>query len=418
MAHLGHQVIGVDVDATKVDRLNRGEAPFFEPGFAEILCAQTEAGRLRFTTDFDQAREAHVHFIAVGTPQTHGRHAADMRFVDQAVTTIVDRTDPGAVIAGKSTVPVGSAQRISDQARSAGKDLHVVWNPEFLREGFAVHDTLRPNRIVYGLDDADPDPDYATAVLDEVYASAIASGVPRLIMNQPTAELVKIAANSFLATKISFINAMAELCDVTGADVTQLAEAIGYDERIGKQFLKAGIGFGGGCLPKDIRAFMARAGELGVDQALTFLREVDAINQRQRTKAVQVAHQMLGEIRDAQVAVLGAAFKPDSDDLRDSPALNIAVQMATAGARIQIYDPAATQALRNAGLPVTVCESVDEACRGVDLVMLLTEWAEFIDMDPSSLAPIVHTPQILDGRNALDPERWRHAGWIYRGIGR
>lgn len=418
MAHLGHQVIGVDVDATKVDRLNRGEAPFFEPGFAEILCAQTEAGRLRFTTDFDQAREAHVHFIAVGTPQTHGRHAADMRFVDQAVTTIVDRTDPGAVIAGKSTVPVGSAQRISDQARSAGKDLHVVWNPEFLREGFAVHDTLRPNRIVYGLDDADPDPDYATAILDEVYASAIASGVPRLIMNQPTAELVKIAANSFLATKISFINAMAELCDVTGADVTQLAEAIGYDERIGKQFLKAGIGFGGGCLPKDIRAFMARAGELGVDQALTFLREVDAINQRQRTKAVQVAHQMLGEIRDAQVAVLGAAFKPDSDDLRDSPALNIAVQMATAGARIQIYDPAATQALRNAGLPVTVCESVDEACRGVDLVMLLTEWAEFIDMDPSSLAPIVHTPQILDGRNALDPERWRHAGWIYRGIGR
>ena len=422
MASLGHQVVGLDVDEAKVASLNSGVPPFYEPGFAELLDEQLAGGRLEFTTDPGRIAQAQIHFIAVGTPQLAGRYAADLSYVRAAVQTLIENVDTSkgpAVIAGKSTVPVGTARHIQDLCDESGNDLIVVWNPEFLREGFAVTDTVHPDRIVYGLPD---DPDRAEVgrkLLDECYAELLATGIPRLLTNHPTAELVKVAANSFLATKISFINAMAQLCDATGGDVTQLAEAIGYDDRIGKKFLRAGVGFGGGCLPKDIRAFMARAGELGVDEALTFLREVDAINLRQRDKAVEMASNLLGgRFVGHKVAVLGAAFKPNSDDLRDSPALEVAQQIWSRGADLVITDPAAADALRNKLPNLKVVDTVAEAVAGADVVLLLTEWQEYRDLDPRELRALVRTPNIVDGRNVLDPQRWADAGWTYRGMGR
>ena len=423
MASLGHDVVGLDVDARKVEMLNRGEMPFYEPGLAEVLRPQLEAGRLRFTTNPDEIAGAEIHFLAVGTPQTEGRLAADLRYVDEAVATIITHgggtPERRAVLAGKSTVPVGTASDIAERVAEAGAHLSVVWNPEFLREGFAVKDTLHPDRIVYGLPSDPDEAAVAGALLDDCYAALLAEGTPLVKTDYATAELVKVAANSFLATKISFINAMAELCSATGADVTQLAEAIGYDDRIGPKFLRAGIGFGGGCLPKDIRAFMARAGELGVDQALTFLREVDGINSRARQHVVGLAKRLMGgRFVGHRIAVLGAAFKPNSDDLRDSPALDIAQQIWSQGAEIAIIDPAAGPALRIKRPKLNVVDTVTEAVEGADIVMLLTEWQEFIDLDPVELITHVRTPHIIDGRNVLDPARWRAAGWTYHGIGR
>ena len=422
MASLGHQVIGLDVDEAKVASLNSGVPPFYEPGFAELLDEQLAGGRLEFTTDPGRIAQAQIHFIAVGTPQLAGRYAADLSYVRAAVQTLIENVDTSkgpAVIAGKSTVPVGTARHIQDLCDESGNDLIVVWNPEFLREGFAVTDTVHPDRIVYGLPDDQDRAEVGRKLLDECYAELLATGIPRLLTNHPTAELVKVAANSFLATKISFINAMAQLCDATGGDVTQLAEAIGYDDRIGKKFLRAGVGFGGGCLPKDIRAFMARAGELGVDEALTFLREVDAINLRQRDKAVEMASNLLGgRFVGHKVAVLGAAFKPNSDDLRDSPALEVAQQIWSRGADLVITDPAAADALRSKLPNLNVVDTVAEAVAGADVVLLLTEWQEYRDLDPRELRALVRTPNIVDGRNVLDPQRWLDAGWTYRGMGR
>ena len=422
MSSLGHEVIGLDVDAERVAALNAGRAPFYEPRFAELLGEQLATGRLRFTTNPAEIASAKVHFIAVGTPQLPGRYGADLSYLRAAIASLVEHADTSAgpaVIAGKSTVPVGSAQRIQDLVDQSNRDLIVVWNPEFLREGFAVNDTLAPDRIVYGLPDDASRAELGRGILDECYAELLANGVPRLLTNQPTAELVKVAANSFLATKISFINAMAELCDATGGDVTELATAIGYDDRIGRKFLRAGVGFGGGCLPKDIRAFMARAGELGVDEALTFLREVDAINLRQRDKAVELAAKALDDrFVGHKVAVLGAAFKPNSDDLRDSPALEIAQQLWARGADVVITDPAAADALRAKRPNLQVVDTVAEAVGGADLVLLLTEWCEYVDLDPVALRELVRTPKIIDGRNVLDPDRWIEAGWTYRGMGR
>lgn len=422
MASLGHQVVGLDVDAERVASLNAGEPPFFEPGFADLLGEQLASGRLRFSVEAADAAQARVHFIAVGTPQLAGRYGADLSYLRAAVQTLIETVDDSAgpvAIAGKSTVPVGTAQRIEDTVAQAGRDVIVVWNPEFLREGFAVSDTLRPDRIVYGLPDDASRAKIGRALLDECYAEILAGGVPRLLTNHPTAELVKVAANSFLATKISFINAMAELCDATGGDVTQLAEAIGFDDRIGAKFLRAGVGFGGGCLPKDIRAFMARAGELGVDEALTFLREVDAINLRQRDKAVELAAKLLEDrFVGHKVAVLGAAFKPNSDDLRDSPALEIAQQIWARGADLVITDPAAAAALRAKRPNLHVVDTVAEAVEGADMVLLLTEWREYVELDPDWLRGLVRTPKIIDGRNVLDADRWIAAGWTYRGLGR
>lgn len=425
MADLGHQVIGVDVDEGKVKDLRAARAPFFEPGLPELLGRAMGSGLLRFTTDVsdisrpvDQAEPA-VHFICVGTPQRKGEYAADTTYVEAAVAALLPHLRPGDLVVGKSTVPVGTAAALAEQIRHEVPGAMLAWNPEFLREGHALVDTQRPDRLVYGLP---PDPEQAAtakSLLDAVYAEALASGVPLITADYASAELVKTAANAFLATKISFINAMAEVCEAASADVTLLAQAIGHDERIGAKFLGAGLGFGGGCLPKDIRAFMARAGELGADQALTFLREVDAINMRRRSRMVDLTREVLGgSFLGKKVAVLGAAFKPDSDDIRDSPALNVAAQIRLQGSDVVVTDPAALENARRVWPELVYATTVVEACAKADVVLLLTEWREYRELDPVTLAAVVRSKHVLDGRNALDPRRWRSAGWTYRALGR
>ena len=417
MAELGHDVLGIDVDDTKVAALSAGRAPFYEPGFEELLTRALGTGRLRFTTTpGDDLADVDLHFIAVGTPQSD-TGAADLSYVDAAVATLLAGAAPGSVVVGKSTVPVGTAAHLAD--RLAERDIALVWNPEFLREGFAVADTLHPDRIVYGLS-ADPArAELGRARLDEVYARLLADGIPQIVTDYVTAELVKVAANSFLATKISFINAMAELCEATGGDVTALADALGHDERIGRGFLGAGVGFGGGCLPKDIRAFVARAQELGVHDAVSFLREVDAINQRRRDRVVDLALRSLGDqLSGAKITVLGAAFKPNSDDIRDSPALDIAHRLHMLGAQVSITDPKALDAAARRHPDLVTEPDTHQALRDADLVLLLTEWAEYVELDPSQVATWVRRPAIIDGRNALDPARWRASGWDYHGLGR
>ncbi|WP_338567899.1 UDP-glucose/GDP-mannose dehydrogenase family protein [Arachnia propionica] len=417
MAELGHDVLGIDVDDTKVAALSAGRAPFYEPGFEELLTRALGTGRLRFTTTpGDDLADVDLHFIAVGTPQSD-TGAADLSYVDAAVATLLAGAAPGSVVVGKSTVPVGTAVHLAD--RFAERDIALVWNPEFLREGFAVADTLHPDRIVYGLS-ADPArAELGRTRLDEVYARLLVDGIPQIVTDYVTAELVKVAANSFLATKISFINAMAELCEATGGDVTALADALGHDERIGRRFLGAGVGFGGGCLPKDIRAFVARAQELGVHDAVSFLREVDAINQRRRDRVVDLALRSLGDqLSGAKVTVLGAAFKPNSDDIRDSPALDIAHRLHMLGAQVSITDPKALDAAARRHPDLVTEPDTHQALRDADLVLLLTEWAEYVELDPSEVATWVRRPAIIDGRNALDPARWRASGWDYHGLGR
>jgi UDPglucose 6-dehydrogenase len=422
MAKLGHDVIGVDVDAVKIAELAAGRAPFYEPGLPELLDEVMATGRLRFTTDMAEVAGATVHFVCVGTPQKRGEFGADLAYVDSAFEELLAHVRPGDVVAGKSTVPVGTAEQLAERLAETGATL--VWNPEFLREGLAVQDTLHPDRLVYGLptdDDGVPTAagDAARAQLDDVYATPLADGAPLVVTDYATAQLVKVAANSFLATKISFINAMAELCEATGADVTRLADAIGYDKRIGRTFLNAGLGFGGGCLPKDIRAFMARAGELGVDQALSFLREVDSINMRRRVRMVDLAREVChGSIVGRRVAVLGAAFKPDSDDVRDSPALSVAAQMQLQGAHVTVTDPQAIENARAKWPDIKFAETALDAADGADVVLLATEWAEYRELDPAVLGAVVAHRRILDGRNVLDPARWRAAGWTYRALGR
>ena len=422
MAKLGHEVVGIDVDERKVELLEAGEAPFYEPGLPELLTEARATGRLRFTTDMAQASTADAHFLCVGTPQVHGEFRADLTYVEQAFAALQPHLKAGDVVAGKSTVPVGTAETLA--ARLDGTGAVLVWNPEFLREGFAVKDTLHPDRLVYGLPtDEDGEPTaagvVAREVLDTVYAVPLSEGTPLVVTDYATAQLVKVAANSFLATKISFINAMAELCEATGADVTRLADAIGYDARIGRRFLNAGLGFGGGCLPKDIRAFMARAGELGVSDALGFLREVDSINLRRRVRMVDLAREVCdGSIVGKRVAVLGATFKPDSDDVRDSPALSVAAQMQLQGAHVTVTDP---QGIRNARAKwpdLRFADSALEAATGADVVLLATEWDEYRALEPDKLADVVAHRRILDGRNVLDPQAWRAAGWTYRALGR
>ncbi|YCK83048.1 UDP-glucose/GDP-mannose dehydrogenase family protein [Arthrobacter sp. D3-18] len=418
MAKLGHEVVGIDVDERKIADLSAATAPFYEPGLESLLQDVQETGRLSFTTDMAAAADSEVHFICVGTPQKKGENGADLTYVDAATLSLLPYLDPGDIIVGKSTVPVGTAARLADLVAEQQPLAHLVWNPEFLREGHAVSDTLHPDRFVYGVEGGSED-HVAVAVLDEVYAAPLSSGTPRLVTDLPTAELVKTAANSFLATKISFINAMAELCEAAGADVTRLADAIGMDDRIGRKFLNAGIGFGGGCLPKDIRAFMARAGELGADQALTFLREVDAINMRRRTRVVELTRELCGgSLLGMRIAVLGAAFKPESDDVRDSPALSIAAQLQLQGAVVTVTDPKALPNASRRFPELQYVENVDSAVDKADAVLLLTEWQEYRDLDPHLLRDTVSSPRILDGRNVLDSGKWRSAGWQYRGLGR
>ena len=421
MAELGHDVLGVDVNPEKVARLSSGDVPFFEPGLADILRRNISAGRLSFTTEADAAA-AHgcVHFIGVGTPQRARGHAADTSFVEGAVDALVPHLRGDHLIVGKSTVPVGTAaslaRRISTlTAPDATVDL--AWNPEFLREGYAVEDTLRPDRLVIGTD-PDADARDARTVLRDVYRKVIDTGLPVIETDWSTAELVKVSANAFLATKISFINAISELCEIVGADVSTLADAIGHDKRIGRRFLNAGLGFGGGCLPKDIRAFEARAEELGAHGALRFLREVDTINMRRRSAMVDLIAQVCPrELLGANIAVLGAAFKPESDDVRDSPALSVAGQLALRGASVTVFDPKANANSRRMYPMLGYADSAAEAAQDADVVAIATEWAQFVHMAPSELDPVVRSRVIVDGRRCLDPQSWRRAGWSYAALG-
>ncbi|WAX58638.1 UDP-glucose/GDP-mannose dehydrogenase family protein [Jatrophihabitans cynanchi] len=417
MAELGYDVIGLDVDAAKLDLLRAGTVPFFEPGLPELLTKVQGGGRLRFTDSYAEiAQFADVHFVCVGTPQRKGELAADLQYVEAAFSSLAPHLDRKVLVVGKSTVPAGTAVRMEQLLASQApcKDVELAWNPEFLREGFAVQDTLHPDRLVLGVRT-----EWAEQQLRAVFAPMIESGTPVVLTDFATAELVKVAANSFLATKISFINAMAEVCEATGADVTKLAEAIGHDARIGRRFLNAGLGFGGGCLPKDIRAFIARAQELGVDQAVSFLHQVDAINLRRRARVVDLGQELLdGSWTDRRVAVLGAAFKPDSDDIRDSPALDVAAAIGRRGANVLVYDPQALDNARQLYPDLQYAASAEDAVRDADLVMLLTEWREFRDMSPERIGTLVRRRNIVDGRNVLDPAQWRAAGWVYRALGR
>ncbi|MFP5072064.1 UDP-glucose dehydrogenase family protein [Pseudonocardia nantongensis] len=418
MAELGHEVVGIEVDAAKAEGLAAGRVPFFEPGFEESLRRSLDSGRLSFSSDIKAAEGAAVHFLCVGTPQRRGEYAADLTYVESAASSLLDVLGPGELVAGKSTVPVGTAARLAEQVAERVPEAMLAWNPEFLREGFAVQDTLHPDRLVYGVPDG-TDGERAEALLDRVYAPIVADRTPKVVTDYATAEMVKTAANSFLATKISFINAMAELCEATGADVKQLADAIGHDERIGRKFLNAGLGFGGGCLPKDIRAFMARAGELGADQALTFLREVDNINMRRRIRMVELARQVCDDsLLGKRIAVLGAAFKPDSDDIRDSPALNVAAQLQLQGATVRVTDPQAGDNVRRHWPQLDFVDTVEESGERADAVLLLTEWRQYKQLDPVAFGSVVKTRRVLDGRNALDREVWEAAGWTYRALGR
>ena len=416
MAEIGHDVVGIDVDAVKIAHLKAARPPFFEPGLPEILASATASGRLRFSTDIADAAGSRVHFITVGTPQMPGSYAADLRYVDAAVDGLLPYLKPGDLVVGKSTVPVGTAARLAAVVAESGATL--AWNPEFLREGFAVNDTISPDRLVYGVADGEAG-EHATAVLNEVYAAAMAADTPLVVTDYATAELVKVAANAFLATKISFINAMAEIAEVAGADVTQLADAIGYDTRIGRRFLNAGVGFGGGCLPKDIRAFTARAEELGRGESVAFLKEIDKINLRRRQRVVDLTVKAIGrEVWKSKVTVLGLSFKPHSDDVRDSPALDVAVQLYGLGVNVAATDPQAIENARGRHPQLDYSTDLEESLRGADVVVLATEWPEYKSIDPGWAGALVRTRTIIDGRNTLDAAAWRAAGWTYVGLGR
>ena len=414
MASLGFEVIGFDIEASKIDLLSKGKVPFYEPELEELLSEQIKSGRLTFTNNIADLAEADVHFICVGTPQVKNGNAADLTYVNSALESIAKFVKPGGLVVGKSTVPVGTATKLRNRLLELNPKADLAWNPEFLREGFAVEDTLRPNRLVVGVVN-----DSAEQILKEVYANNLKEKTPWVRADLPTSELVKVAANSFLATKISFINAMAEICEAAGGDVTVLAKAIGYDPRIGSRFLQAGIGFGGGCLPKDIRAFMARAEELGASQAVEFLKEIDAINLRARQRIIELVRKDLADdLRGKKVAILGAAFKPDSDDVRDSPALDIAAQIQAAGAVVTVHDPKAIANAQKRFPALNFADDVNATLKDSEIVLHLTEWKIYREIDPVKVKSIVKNPIIIDGRNALDRDLWRSAGWKFRALGR
>ena len=414
VSSMGFQVVGIDIDPEKVALLAQGKLPFYEPELEELLQSELASGRLTFSADISRISEADVHFLCVGTPQQKDGLAADLTYVNSALAAIAPVVKNGSLVVGKSTVPVGTADRLRNELLRVNPLVDLAWNPEFLREGFAVKDTLHPNRLVVGVTN-----DRAEAILKSVYSKNLEAGVPWIRADLPTSELVKVAANSFLATKISFINAMAEVCEAAGGDVTVLAQAIGHDPRIGNRFLQAGIGFGGGCLPKDIRAFMARAQELGADQALEFLREIDAINLRARARMIELVRRDLSDdLTGKKIAILGAAFKPDSDDVRDSPALDIAAQVHAAGAIVMVHDPKAMANAAQRFPALSYASSIEECVAGADLILHLTEWKIYQEIDPAALKTLVRQAIMIDGRNALNRESWINAGWKFRALGR
>ena len=414
MASLGFDVLGVDIDTRKVDQLNAGQLPIYEPGLRELLRSGLDSGRLAFTTSYPQAAAfGDVHFICTGTPPQPGGDHADLTQVNGCVAALAPLLDRPCLVVGKSTVPVGTARRLAAELAAACPGAELAWNPEFLREGSAVADALTPDRIVAGI--MSP---WAEGILRQVYAGQIVDGTPLFVTDLETAELAKVAANAYLATKVSFINAMAEVCEAAGGNVYALSQILGADARIGSAFLRPGLGFGGGCLPKDIRAFIARVTDLGVGQALGFLREVDSINLRRRTRAADLAGELTGgHLTDVPVCVLGAAFKPGSDDVRDSPALDVAQILHGMGAQVTVYDPAALANARRTYPELRYATTLAEAARDACVVLVLTEWAEFAELRPGDLATLVAQRNIVDGRNVLDSELWRAAGWNYRALG-
>ena len=414
MSSLGFEVIGFDTEVSKIELLSKGQVPFYEPGLEELLAEQIKSGRLSFTTNINDLADCDVHFICVGTPQVKGGNSADLTYVNSALESIAKLVKAGGLVVGKSTVPVGTAARLRNRLIELNPKADLAWNPEFLREGFAVEDTLKPNRLVVGVVN-----DSAENILKEVYESNLKESTPWVRADLPTSELVKVAANSFLATKISFINAMAEICEAADGDVTVLAKAIGYDPRIGSRFLQAGIGFGGGCLPKDIRAFMARAEELGAKQAVEFLKEIDAINLRARQRIIELVRKDLSDnLQGKKVAILGAAFKPDSDDVRDSPALDIAVQIQAAGAIVTVHDPKAIANAQKRFPVLNFSTEINDTLKDAEIVLHLTEWKIYREIDPVKVKSLVKNATMIDGRNALDRQLWRNAGWKFRALGR
>ena len=411
MARLGHRVIGIESDPQKLQSLREGKVPFHEPGLDQALADVLPTGLLTFQSEQnEESRSCELHFICVGTPQKESG-AADTSYVMSAARDLAQNLRPESVVAGKSTVPVGTAAELKKMmSEIAGFEVHLAWNPEFLREGTALEDSLKPDRIVVGSWD-----EYSVEKLKEVYQPILKTGTPFLALDVATAELVKVAANAFLATKISFINAIAEVAEAAGADAVALAEAIGHDERIGKKFLRTGIGFGGGCLPKDIRGFVARAEQLGVGSALEFLKDVDQVNLRRRDRVVELAKEELKDIAGKKILMLGISFKPDSDDLRDSPALEISKKLADLGAEVTVHDPVALPALKDSGKLITE-ENIEVAAKDADLVILGTEWKQYRELDPKNLD--VKNKTVIDGRNALDFDKWQRAGWKVIALGR
>ena len=417
MADLGHEVLAIDVDQYKIVKAARGEVPFFEPGLEPLLRKNLDARRLHFTTSYEEVAEfGDVHFLCVGTPEA-ADGAADLSYLYAAVDALAERLQPGCMVVGKSTVPVGTARIVMDRIRAAapaGNQVDLAWNPEFLREGFAVQDTLRPDRLVFGVTSA-----RSKKMLAQVYEQLLSAGIPGLVMDLETAELVKVSANAFLATKISFINAMAEVCEIVGADVVRLAEALAHDERIGRRCLSPGLGFGGGCLPKDIHAFRATALRMGVDSVARLLGEVDDINQARRGRVVDWArHATGGSLGGKRVAVLGVAFKPNSDDVRDSPSLDVCGRLIKEGASVSVHDPVAMHNATRIRPELRYAKTVSDASRGADLVLHLTEWADYQAIDPFALATVVAQPVLIDARCTLDTELWLAAGWRVRVLGR
>lgn len=415
MAELGNEVIGVDVDEAKVAKLASGELPFHEPGLAELLESNMEAGRIRLTTSYELAgRAADLHFLCVGTPQCGDGYAADLSCVRAAITALAPHLDRRCLVVGRSTVPAGTGHSISRWLRDhapAGDQVEVAWNPEFLREGFGVHDTLHPDRLVFGVRSA-----WAQGRLRAIYAPLIADGCPVVVTDLPTAELAKMAANAFLATKVSFANAIADLCAVSGASARQLAAVLGYDARIGPHYLRAGCGFGGGCLPKDLRSLIAVAQGAGLRTTADLFRGVEQVNVRARQRLAALVTTAAGGLAGTRIAVLGAAFKPDTDDVRDSPALDVAQLLADGGADVRVYDPAARENARQVCPELIYAASAADAMVAADVVVVLTEWAEFQALNPADVAQAVRRPLIVDGRQCLDPASWRAAGWTYVGI--
>lgn len=417
LAACGHEVVGIDTSRERVALLATGRAPFHEPGLDDLLQTGLRQGRLSFSSDYSAVRDCAVHFLCVGTPQVRGGYAADLVALETAVAGLGPLLAHPCLVVGKSTVPVGTAAHLQSRLRElapAGAGVDVAWNPEFLREGHAVEDSLRPDRLVFGAETHAAD-----QTLRDVYAPLLAAGVPVVHTDPATAELAKVSANAMLATRISLVNLLAEVCEAANADVGDLTKILGLDERIGPLFLTPGIGYGGGCLPKDTRAFIARAHELGAGEPAGLLREVDAVNLRQRARTVDLTVALLGgSTQHRTVAVLGAAFKANSDDVRSSPALDIAATLAARGADVRVYDPMATANARRAEPLLHYTESVESACRAADVVLVLTEWAEFAGLDPVSLAEVVAAPVIVDGRLLLDADKWRAAGWSFHGLGR